>query len=434
MTGEVLVGMNQTSALVARGTSSATFPIRLPRWTGEDSLYWSCVGAPRYLVVSPTTPRMISYSLNYFYRLNNPTYPFVVRTKGGTSRRMDDLGRRLVAHMDNIAQAFPLQMSVPLLWYNTDDANDPHYEVRLPPRSGLYSSHELFFAGLGFLEGYPGVDPPQTTMTAIGGRSRRKTTARVWGFFNEAPDAIQTFRGGRVSGAYTMDVITQVTDESQYPTEMQVQAEIFEINNATDRRYVYLDQGTRAEATLSVAMTALDAMLETLKSLLHLKYQMIDVTTNGKDEIVLTNRALPGSGSAIILILDDEMADAFDYPRQRSLIFYMDTVRSYSISVPSSTLDPFKDSYPVSMISQGTGPVTSWIEGLGYANLLGVMRESGERKAIESEGTVFSVNQTDLTLQFKDSSRNDVVFKNDHQLDLMMKFTRVPNAGSKASL
>jgi hypothetical protein len=427
------VGLNQTSALVQAGATSATFNIRLPRWTGHDSTAESCMGVPRYLVVSPSTPRQIRYSLNYYFRMNSPQYPFVVKTRGtNSSRKMVDLGGRLAVHMAAAAAAFPLHASVPSLHYDTEDENDPHYQVRLPPRSAMYSSSELFFTGLGFLDDedpFESVSTPQVTMGTIGGRGRRRNNTKVWGFYNTRPDVIQVFRGASVGPDLTMDVVAAVGMESQFPNEMQVQIELFEIDNATDRQYVFLDQGLRAEASFERATTAFEAMLESLKAELNLTYQMIDVTTEGDGSIVLTNRALPGSGATLIIVMDDEMAEAFDFPRQRSLIFYLDTVRSYTVKVPNARADPWQNRYPISLISLGTAPVTSYVEELGFVNLFGILRESGERKPIESEGGLFHSHETFLTLQFRDSSRNLVAFKHNVQLDLMMRFVRSPAGG-----
>jgi hypothetical protein len=424
------VGLNQTSAVVSAGSSSATFKIRLPRWTGEDSLNTACLGVPRYLVVSPSRPRQIRYALTYFFRLAEPTYPFVLKTRGaGISRTMEDVSNRLTVHMENVARAFPLQASVPSLYYDTKDDNDPHWEVRLPPRSAIYSSDELFFSGLGFLEGYPlEVDEPQESVAMIGGRNRRKKVARVWGFYNHSYDEVFPFRGVKAGPGVTMDSLALAVADD-FPADMQVQAELFEVTNVTDRRVVTLeDDGNRSAASLGTAVTALETMLETVKFELNLRYQLIDVATDGQEEIVLSNKPLVGTGCTIILIMDDEMSEAFQLPRQRSFIFYIDAPRSYSFRVPSAAPDPFKGCYPVTVVSQGFGPVVSWVEGLGYVNLFGVLREGGDRKAVESEGSEFDVNQTFLTLQFLDSARQPVVFAAEHQLDLMMKFTRKQTA------
>jgi hypothetical protein len=414
--------MNQTSAQVRQGTSFATFPVRLPRWAGEDSLNAQCLAIPQYLVASADQlpARQIRYSWQYFFRLEAPRYPFVVQTNTAALRSADSLAKRIALHMDAVEKAFPLQVYVPHLYYDQDDPGDPHFELRLPPRSSMVSVSELFFTGLGFLPDEVGVDEATPTMTFIGGRGRKAKMSRVFGFFNEKTDLYMNYRGVTMGPNMLMDAVAQ-SAEDQFPPSMQVQAEMFEVDEDNEPRFVYADEGARSDATLNRAVTATETLAEQLKLSCNLKFNMLDVNTDGRLEMIISNRAVVGSGVTLVIIFDDEMSDAFSMPRQRQHIFNLGTIRSYYIRIPNYKQDPLERYHPMSMVSVGFGEAKSWVEGRGYVPLTAILRD---KDTILSEGALFNVNQSHLTFEFLDSSGQRIAFEQDMQLDLLLKFVK----------
>ena len=414
--------LNQTKAQVKRGDSSATFPVKLPRWAGEDALNTKCWGTPEYLVASRTnmTVPRIRYIWQYYFRIDQPRYPFVVKTVMTINRTASSIGDRLATHMERVSEAFPLQLSVPYLYYDTSDENDPHFALRLPPKSCMVSNHELFFAGLGFLPDIEGVDAPQDGQFYMGGRGRRTKMTRTWGFSNEKPTKNMNFRGVTMGPNVFMDAVSGAA-ETEFPKEMQVQAELFEVTQDHTPRFVYLDGGVRADANVHTAITAFEALAEKVKQYCNFKFNMIDVSSDGKQEMTMTNRAVIGSGVTIVIIFDNEISDVFDMPRRRSHIFNLETIRSYYFKFPDPQIDPLTRYYPMSLISVEVGEAKSWIEGRGYVPLTAVMRD---KRTMISTGAAFNVNQSHLTFDFIDSSGEKIVFQQDLQLDLLLKFVR----------
>jgi hypothetical protein len=416
--------MNQTSASVRAGESSATFPVRLPRWSGEDSLNTPCMTIPKYLVVSQSKPPMIEYSLDYELRLVNPTYPFVLKFPTLASKEAENVGDRLKTHIAELTLFFPLMIAAPTLSYIDFDEDDPHFEVRLPPRSSLVTSSEVFFPALGFFEDDENSEPPEYSTGLIGGRGRKIQSAHVWGFFNSSFTTKRIIRGITMHPGMSMEAMFEDEAEVTIPEEVQLQAELYEINRVFDTRTATLVMrgDNRDEATLSKAVTALEELLEEVRVGCGLHYNMLDVATDGISEITLSNRVYEGAATTVVLTLNDQMATAFNFPLQRNMTFNLAVQRSYTFKITSGIQDPFANKYPVSAIAYGVGDSKSWVEGLGYACIFCVMRE---REPLISDGVLLSVNQTYLTLQFLDSGRNKIVFANDAQLDLCLKFKRI---------
>jgi hypothetical protein len=184
-----------------------------------------------------------------------------------------------------------------------------------------------------------------------------------------------------------------------------------------------VDAGLRHEATLNRAVTAFETLVEKLKQACNLRFNMIDISTDGRRDITLSNRAMLNSGVTLVLIFDDEIADAFNIPRQRSFIFNLETIRSYTLKLPEPGLDILDRHSPLTLISVGIGQAKSWLEGRGYVPLTAVRYRGGK---IMSTGAVINVNQSHVTFEMVTSGGERVVLDRAVNLDLMLKFSRMP--------
>ena len=403
--------MNLTRAIVQPGDRLATFPITLPRIDGPSSLSQRFRGMPKLLAFTTLGARDIEYSLQCSLRHDNPTFPFVVITSNKESNKASSLSRKMDEHFANVKKAFPLVEDLPLIYYDSTDPDDSMFRIVVPPRTAVYSSNELFFAGIGFGDSpgfmYGGERP-------MGGRSKTVAVNNTWGFANETDDT-QYWKGESMSAGLTMNAMV---GDVKFPAHMQVQVELLPI----PFRLVEMEDHRRLPAAQADAVAALSTLMIGVKNKLNLKNDLFDVIPGEDDQVIITNRQYESAGVTVVLKFNEEMSKEFNLSVEREMSFHLASARSIDFKAKIDKGSPFESKYPVVMATCGFGDAVSWVEPLGYRSVFAIIHKRGDQEIILSQGGNFQTNNAYMTVEFVGKDKKVVTFDSHMEISLNIFF------------
>jgi hypothetical protein len=424
--------MNLTTTFIRSGDSSADFRVTLPQWTDLGSINTKCRGKVHSLSFTAPphkAPDALRYGLHCQAEMEDNTYPFHVKTDRAASNTTTILNEKLDAHFRKAAEHFPLRRFLPLLYYVPDDVepDDPHFEVYLPPRSRLFTSSEVFFAGLGFTGKPPEVGSGQRAPSMapaaftgdIGGRQRPvAVNTQCYGFFNDTDDHTITFRADKMSKGESLDSV--LGKNVVVPRTVQLQVEF-------DRtRTVLVQTDEPLPATPEGAVLALTELFEESARVCNLKHNLMEasVSKTNRNHVVVKNRTLEGAKTTLWLRFDDRTASVFDVTPRALMAFPLALPRTVTFEMQAGRQDPLKGRGPVTVVAHGYGDAKSWIQGRGYVTVLGVLDEKKGFYTLDL-GLLFHTDQTVLKLEFLDNTFQPIQFAHDVHAHLILNFSRV---------
>ena len=408
--------MNLTTATVRPGDSVATFCIRLPRFQGQASSNMKMLGRPVDITYTSTGAREIPCHVLADVEFYEKTYPFFIRTNQGADNSIEKVDQKLDVHFKEMSKQYPLLQSLPSLHLNSDDDNDLHFVVSLPPRTSLYCSNEFFFRSVGLADNG---DIQLTRRDMSAGGKRLVSEKVVTGFFNPSQDQQRQYRGESIPPG---SLITAVTfGKTTMPATSHFQVEFLET------RHILLQTPPGEErlqpATKENALRLIRLQAERLRQVLNLKANLLEILPGGGETVFIGNRAFLGANMTISLTFNPFMAAAYGWQAGQALVFPLDTARIYDIQVRSQKADPFVGLYPITMRMAGFGSSNSYVDGHGYTAIMAYIKQKGGGDIeMTTVGMLFDSDCTYVTMQFLDKQRNIVSFSDGHMISLLMKF------------
>jgi hypothetical protein len=317
---------------------------------------------------------------------------------------------------------------LPRLYYVSDevDAEDPHYEVYLPPYSALFTSSEVLFRGLGFsgrdpdpYSGQRGKSMPPIEFTAdIGGRQRPVVTTLCYGYVNDNQDPAN-FRGDKMSGGESFRSMLGI--RTVVPDSIQLQMQFLKMD------FQWVQTSKLFPTTTESAVLALNVIFEDVARVCNLKHNLMEATVNktNPSQVLVRNRAMETSKVTLWFRFDAQTAPVFDVSTLTLAAFPLALSRTVTFEMMGGKQDPLKGKGPVTVVAHGYGDAKSWIEGRGYVTVVGVYDDRKQTFYSVDLGLPFQTDQTVLTLEFLDSTSDPIKFTHDVHAHLILNFSRV---------
>jgi hypothetical protein len=437
----VQTSTNLTKAKVRQGSSSASFNIRLPRWSGIAELNTKSTGRPVFLTPVKQQPKHITYEARATITHTKLNYPFTMRDlfRERKPKNVSDLVRLMQKHMNNTGACFSSVVEMPRLSLELDpESNSEYLTMTIPPNMAFYTSYAEFWFHLGFRK----MDITDT-MEVIGGRNTRTITTRVFGFYN-ADQEEKIFVSRKTLFASTlMNTLTNFS--KTVPDPIQFQVHVGEYDNELVRVYSPTGATPLTAATRDMVL-GIEGLLEDIRYRLNYAANLIEVSVNRNDpeRIYLSNRVVsdvepeqvelgaqqpepPRDFSTKLHIqFGPELSQALGVAATQLFAFDLEVPRTYSFKLKGGggdqNSDPFSGLYPLTMISQSLGQAHSYVEGLGYVPLMAVIHD--QTRPIYSKGFEFETDGINLTIEFYDRAMQKIIFQEDMELILLIEFQR----------
>jgi len=408
----------QTSAQIKQGDSAATFPMELPRWGGFASLSSTkCWGRLTYLHFSEPSPRRVPYRALVTRTLPANLMAFAPKYDNPQTNRAILMSNRLAVHFERLRTEFAFLASHPRLWLDLDDPGDQHWVLRLPPRTAFYTTNHLFWEMVN-LDLHPQLTDTTRNMSA--GRNRPPTEMRVFGFFNGSFTETRLFEGSLTPENTPAEALLNLMGPAvRVPAQISMQVEFLPIEDVE----VQLADGAMLPTTRDDAFVQLEQLADAAYRAVGLRLNPWQFALGPNGEVVFRHVAGLGWANAqptLILQLGDELLNVFGLPARSVMTFPLEVNRDYALALKQPEREPLRKKYPATLVASGFGEAKSWILDQGHVAVLGVLW-GGVREAL-AYGQVFQGNKFSLTLQFYDAARNKIVFENDVQVHLAMKF------------
>jgi hypothetical protein len=422
---------NLTRAKVREGSSSATFNIRLPRWSGMAEVNTKSRGKPVFLTPVRQAPKTINYEAAATVTHTTHKFPFRMEDLFDlrAEKTVNDLVRLMQGHMDDVGSCFSSMVEMPRLYLELDkETNTDHLVIIIPPNMAFYTTYADFWAYLGFRK----MDVTDST-EEIGGRGTRQIMTRVFGFVNKSQ--IEQKFTSRVL-LYGITKLTLLSDfDKRAPNRIQFQVQIYDGEPVA----VFRPPGqTPLTASTRDIVVGLEGLLEDLRYRTNYATNLIEVSINNRDpeKLYLSNRVvtdvnLQGQdtprdySTKLHLQFGPDLCKALGIKDTQVFSFDVEVPRTYSFKLKGGgdqDSDPFQGRYPLTMISQSMGQAHSYIEGLGYIPLMAVIHD--QKRPIYSRGFEFETDNFNLTIEFYDKAMQKITFEEDLELILLIEFQR----------
>jgi hypothetical protein len=442
-TTTMLQAVNATSATIKAGDTGVNFPITLPLWTGGlSSQNEQCTGQIKSLTFTDTVDRAQPLRLGMWFASDygrEAVYPFRLQTTSPVGNKMKAVGDKLWTHYGKAREFWPLQLAVPRLQYVSVEVepDDPHWELTLPPFTSMYSSYEYFFPTLGFNGGSlsdaeEDVAPEQESQTrVVGGRQSMRVQTTVYGFFNDTEDTrgyrgITTYPG--ISLNEVLWELEGADEQTDWPGYVQLQKEFGEM----ELRKVQLPHPPRPFNREEV-VSGVTLLLEMVRRELGIKSLQIDVGVAPVNAFTLSTRPIPDSKLTIVLGWDTATSAAFGVSKMTQMYFNLAYHRVFATEVRAGgKINPFEGKTPVLILGYGgPGPARSWVEGRGFATVMGIIEEDEQITWVAD--TEFNTNNRQLSLDFQDLELKPHSFVSPLHAHLVMSFTKPSTTAAAGS-
>ena len=409
------VGFDKATALVRPGENLATFCIRLPRFTGLHSTNEKMLGQLVDLYATSTGNKRIPYNMTFWLEQEQRYYNFFIKTNLPQQNKISNVAAKLDTHFAAMEKEYPLMDELPSMTYNQDDDENPHFELELPPRTAMYSSSELFFNSLGFAKNQR-IQRAAREITVAGRGGKRTSVREVWGVFNRTAAHLLVL-GDPIFPGGTMDA--EVPEEA-FPAQMHIQVEI--LNSGQLELQMPDGEPEEQEVTTDNAARLLDLQFERIRERLHLKVNPLEVITGRDGLIYIGNRASPGSHLRLLLRFNDRMSEAFGWVPGQTIVFPLETARTYDINIAGPRDDPFEGLYPINLKMSSYGQAISYVDGVGYTAVMGWLRDRTDKRSLISSSNIYVADGSYITIEFLDKFDNRVVFKDEHKITMLLMF------------
>ena len=417
--------MNQTRSTVRRGQDFAVFPVHLPRWTDRESIVKPCVGKIRKLVsfFNEAQEFELAASFSLLHQGNIHSFSLKGSTAEEDAQRAAGVARRLQSHLDDAAAKFPSFQSHPHFHYDDGLPGGGAFVLDMPPRSSFFTTSSTFFSLLGFEDD----DMDSTTRLVSTSASGRMMNAMVYGFFNRFQENVQ-FYSEPYTPTETLSERYKVVKEGM-PTSFRLQVEFMNWNPFR----LESDEPLREDP--AAILLALDRLCQDATARFQLVANPLALTlaaaaVEGPPKLLLTCTGQQNARVTLVLKFEDESARALGLVDGQELSFALNATTTRTINTRSSLRrDPFAGLYPVTVLSVGSGLAQSWVEGLGFVPVMGIVED--EKKPVYSEGAVFETDLCSLHLEFYDYAIRKITFQNDFIFNLTMDFKQVKPPSEK---
>ena len=410
--------MNLTKAVVRRGQDHAVFPLHLPRWTDRASIIAPCLGKPRKFSSFVSAPREITLSCKFSLTHQTSFHSFNLKGRKAEDEAQKPAGfaRRLQVHLEAAGrEKFPSFQTRPVITYDEDLAGGGAMMLSLPPRSALYSTNENLFEALGFPDGLVQSASAQVPT----GTSGKMVVAQVYGLWNLQDENVIIYT----------DPFTPTEMLSERFKAWQI---VMPINFRMQVEYldwppflIVAPDPVREEP--GEIMQALEELCQTASARFQLRTNPINIATTaaaGPTQLLLSCSGQAGAAVNFVMSFDDDSCQVFGLQPNHELSFSLNTSRTQILTLKSGTRrDPFLGLYPITLLSVGSGMAQSWVEGLGFVPVLGIVED--EKKPIFSEGVVFETDLCSLRLEFFDFALRKITFQDDFFFFLTMDFKQI---------
>jgi hypothetical protein len=390
--------------LVGRGESIATFVLRLPRMGGLERLNSSMQGQVQSLVALNATSTLLYGAAMRITRPNN-LYAFQLLKPFDTAVTIATLATRLKQHWTNATNFFVLAASVPVIWFDKSDADDPHWRVRLPANSAIYSTNMHFWPVLGMEDAERREDIDITTrgnvaaFVCYGYWNTTRVTREVRG---EAHHKDVTF----ANMLEAIEIPPPAVVQLQVELTQQVAADLWAPDEAK------MDPYTAAETvqTLAIALGNI------------LNFDVARVLTVQADNVSfrLTTAAVANSTIMMELTFADVTAAALQ--TQAPLVFQLGALAQHVVTPRLTELvDALLPHYPVLLVTRGVGDASHWIDGKGFVSILGAIHSAS--RPTDSQRVLFETDMCTIRLEFVDKHFETVVFRQDTNITLILQLS-----------
>jgi hypothetical protein len=410
--------MNHSICKVRAGQTTADFNIRLPLWATPAVTSSGGFGKPRYLLAAnDDVGEEIVASAGFYLTTDTTVHSFLMKTGLGsdenTPPKMVD---KWASHDSTIEQLFPHLQSLPRLDY----AAEQHLlAFILPPYTSVHTTDGILLDLMGFEE-------YEESEEDVGGRGKSVGLTKCFGYVNDTNHLKYILAGTELLPGETLR--SQLGNNETLPLTVRWVLQ----TSAIAEFFVTLPRKIRT--TPDELRTAHNYMMERATLALNLKTSWVEVNVfPGTDQLEFVGRSAgEGANAVLTLVLGDEVAKALDLERTRELVFPLETGRSYTIRAPALETDPFAGNYPVTVMRLGSGKPLSWIDGMGYVSVVGILREKGKQMELaEAVGQHFDSDNSVMTLVFLDPTMKKIEFRHDFVLTLISHFIPPPLISGK---
>jgi hypothetical protein len=416
--------MNVSRAKVRAGESLASFEVRLPRWNSDSTIENKCSAKLVSLAGSVPEPKKARVTVHakmdrsekrYAFRLMAP-YSEGTLTKPD-HKSVEKIGELMANHFDSVARAFPLVEHDMLFWHDSSDPRKQLMRLNLPPYSGFYTTYEYWWPSLRFMD-------YKTKERVIGGRGAGnfQVTTKVYGYWNETEDPVVIVSDDVLPANTSMRVLLTALfeDAPVAPGSVQFQAEV---DSWPEQEFV---SDGEVEMTVEGVTEAFDKVFEDVRKKMNLAYRPLLTHISSEGTLSLTNFVVERRAdyfSTFTVRFGTELASDLGLP-DTPLKFQMDLVKHLPLTgVKRKLSDPFEGRYPVIMVCRNVGEAVSYVEGLDFVPILGLLK--GATTPPTPFPMVFSTDRQWANFEFFDKAMSKVVFVDDVELHLLLEFTPV---------
>jgi hypothetical protein len=386
-----------------------------------SSLTKRYLAKPSHIWCATLPVQAISFQTKVTIRHSRKTFPFRLQTPFRDPRTVERLAELLEGHFDTATALFPWAPVHPRLWYNQDDPDDPHFVATLPPYTAIYTTYSPFFPALRL----PG---QRAAQRKIGGRGTAVVVTDCYGFFNASNQTIHVRSTEAVMSSLPSNLLLPLLlrPDLGNPPNVQIQVEHYDVNNKL--------QVLTMPHAIDGKAKAMELLNEFLMSLV-LDYNFpglrIEVSSGPYQTVYLTTQRIemqpaPGFPNEPIDIIkfnvqfSAAVSEALGLDPNDVLSFTLGEAASHTLSIRSGNTDAFKDKFPITAVCQTYGDASSYIHGLGYVSLLGIMPKAGVE--FHSKGMVLETDLLNLTLRFYDRDARQIAFLQDTEIHLTFDF------------
>ena len=410
--------MNLTKASLRSGQDYAVFPLHLPRWTDRASISAPCLGKIRKLSSFVSAPREITPRCSFSLTHQNKFHSFNLKGRRADedAQRPAGIARRLQAHLDTAGkEKFPSFQGRPVIQYDEDLPAGGALVLTLPPKTALYTTNEALFPALGF----PDQLIESATVPVPTGSTGRMMHAQVFGLWNEQADNVIYYTDPFTPTETLKERFTAW--EMTMPPSFRMQVEYL------NWQPFFIETPAPVREEPGAIMLALDWLCRTASARFQLKTSPINIATSavgGPPQLLLSCVGQPNASATFVMHFDDETCKVLGLVPLQEVSFALNTSRTQTMTLKSGMRrDPFLGLYPITVLSVGSGLAQSWVEGLGFVPVMGVVED--EKKPIFSEGLVFETDLCSLHLEFYDFAQRKIVFQDNFDFFLTMEFKQI---------
>ena len=399
--------LSALKAKVQKGESIARFTVRLPRVGGLDRLN-SSMEATVLSVTAVEEPSPVVYGLELSVKRPNHVFSFGLQNPFGVGVQLVALARRLRDHFANARKQFSTSVNVPLGYLDVSDPNGSRFILSVPPKTAIFSTWNGFWEMLGFSGHEKREDVAMVTRGA-------SATFVAYGFWNTGAETLDLTGDVMYANVAFADLLEGMLLEAPATVQVQLQVEA-EVSSTVVAPSAY-------PPDLSNASRVLGLLLQEACEECNLATNTFTVVDEGT-VLSVTNAAVANSRTTYEINLDKNTNPVFDGDEQLS--FEARAATEYEMKVTKTEIaDAFSEKYPVTMLLQGCGQASHWIDGRGYCAVLGTCHE--KPKTVTSRVVLFETDMIGMQLECIDGNFETIAFKENCTITILLNLTPVSN-------